>query len=137
MRRTLPRERSIRKPRRSGVEFAYFEAASPERAATLNPAGARSVPPSERSLSKKSDVGALTSAALIIAPARLLPPPSPTVNLTAEGRPGHKSKGCRVQSWSKTVTVNCSLCGNGHEFVVRDVYTEGMLRDATDTFGRA
>jgi transcription elongation factor Elf1 len=44
------------------------------------------------------------------------------------------------KSWSKKVTVNCSLCGRVHEFAVRELYTESILRDAieaTDTFGRA
>jgi transcription elongation factor Elf1 len=36
------------------------------------------------------------------------------------------------KSWSKTITVNCSLCGRVHEFAVRDLYTESILRDATD-----
>ena len=44
-------------------------------------------------------------------------------------------KGLR-QSWSKTVSVNCSLCGRVHKFAVRELYTESTLRDATDTFRR-
>ena len=28
------------------------------------------------------------------------------------------------KSWSKTVTVNCSLCGRVHKFAVRELYTE-------------
>jgi hypothetical protein len=40
-------------------------------------------------------------------------------------------------SWSKRLTVNCPLCGNVHKFAVREMYTEGVLRDATDAFRRA
>jgi transcription elongation factor Elf1 len=36
------------------------------------------------------------------------------------------------KSWSKTVTVNCSLCGRVHKFAVRELYTESILRDATE-----
>jgi hypothetical protein len=36
--------------------------------------------------------------------------------------------------WSETVTVNCSLCGGLHKFAVCELYTESILRDATDTF---
>jgi hypothetical protein len=40
------------------------------------------------------------------------------------------------KSWSKTVTVNCSLCGRVHKFAVRELYTESILRDATEGWAR-
>jgi transcription elongation factor Elf1 len=40
-------------------------------------------------------------------------------------------------SWSKQAKVNCSLCGNVHEFAFRELYTESTLRDAADIFRRA
>jgi len=40
-------------------------------------------------------------------------------------------------SWTKKLKINCSLCGQVHEIAVRETYTEGVLRDATDAFRRA
>jgi hypothetical protein len=40
-------------------------------------------------------------------------------------------------SWSKKLKVNCSLCGQVHEMAVREVYTDGVLWEATDAFRRA
>jgi hypothetical protein len=40
-------------------------------------------------------------------------------------------------SWPERVKINCSLCGRVHEFAVREMYTEGILRDVTDQSGRA
>jgi hypothetical protein len=40
-------------------------------------------------------------------------------------------------SWSKKLTVNCSLCGQVHELSVRETYTDGILRDAVEAFSRA
>ena len=40
-------------------------------------------------------------------------------------------------SWRKKLAINCSLCGQVHEIAVREAYTEGVLRDATDAFRRA
>jgi hypothetical protein len=35
-------------------------------------------------------------------------------------------------SWSKTLKVNCSFCGKGHDLAVRETYAETILHDATD-----
>jgi hypothetical protein len=40
-------------------------------------------------------------------------------------------------SWSKTLRIHCSLCGEVHELSVRETYTDGILRDACDAFRRA
>ena len=40
-------------------------------------------------------------------------------------------------SWSEKVKINCSLCGKVHEFVLREMYTDGVLRDVSDHFRRA
>jgi hypothetical protein len=40
------------------------------------------------------------------------------------------------QSWSKTVGVNCSFCGGVHNFVVRELYTQSILRDAVGQVDR-
>jgi hypothetical protein len=40
-------------------------------------------------------------------------------------------------SWSKTLTVNCPLCGEVHELAVRETYAEAVLQDAYDTFRKS
>jgi hypothetical protein len=35
-------------------------------------------------------------------------------------------------SWSKGLTVYCSLCGKTHEFSVRETYVEATLEDVAD-----
>ena len=37
-------------------------------------------------------------------------------------------------SWTKTLKLNCPLCGGVHEICIRETYTDGALFDATDQF---
>jgi hypothetical protein len=36
------------------------------------------------------------------------------------------------EAWSKKVKVQCPLCGETHEMLVRETYINGALSDATD-----
>jgi hypothetical protein len=39
--------------------------------------------------------------------------------------------------WSKTLEIQCSLCGEMHEISIRETYIEGALHDTVDRFRRA
>jgi hypothetical protein len=41
------------------------------------------------------------------------------------------------ESWSKKLTVNCSLCGQVHELSLRETYTYAIMADAIEVFRRA
>ena len=38
-------------------------------------------------------------------------------------------------AWSRTLKVQCPLCGEMHEISVRETYINGALHDATDRLG--
>lgn len=40
-------------------------------------------------------------------------------------------------SWSKTLKVKCSFCGQVHSFEVHELYAENAMWNAADTFRRA
>ena len=40
-------------------------------------------------------------------------------------------------SWTKKLTINCSLCGQVHELSVRETYTDAIMADAIEVFRRA
>jgi hypothetical protein len=39
--------------------------------------------------------------------------------------------------WSKTLEIQCSLCGEMHEISIRETYIEGALHDAVERFRSA
>jgi hypothetical protein len=40
-------------------------------------------------------------------------------------------------TWSQTLKIHCSLCGEVHELLVSEVYVDSALHDATDRLQRS